>query len=234
MALNVAEDQSVTAVDWDNIDTVLLDMDGTLLDLRFDTDFWVNTVPLHYARLGGISVEAARAVLDPIFAREQGHLNWYCLDFWSETVGFDVAELKRTLASGIAWRPLAELFLKRLHASHCRVALITNAHPETLRIKLEQVALEPWLDDVVTSHQFDAPKEYQAFWEELQKHCPFEPARTLFIDDSESVLDSAQRFGIGNLITMRQPDSAQPLRRATRFPAVLHFDELFEGLPHVE
>ena len=103
MALNVANDQSVTAVDWDNIDTVLLDMDGTLLDLRFDTDFWVNTVPLHYARLGGISVEAARAVLDPIFAREQGHLNWYCLDFWSETVGFDVAELKRTLASEIAW-----------------------------------------------------------------------------------------------------------------------------------
>jgi len=234
MALDVAIDQSVNSVDWDNIDTVLLDMDGTLLDLRFDTEFWVRIVPQRFAQRQGLSIEDAKAHLDPIFAREQGHLNWYCLDFWSDTVGFDVAALKRELSAGIAWRPMAEAFLKRLHASHCKVALITNAHPETLRIKLERIALEPWLDDVFTSHQFNAPKEYQAFWEQLQVHCPFDPKTTLFIDDSESVLNSAKTFGIAHLITLRQPDSSQPVRHATRFPALLHFDEVFEGLPTIE
>ena len=32
-------------LDWTSIDTVLLDMDGTLLDLRFDNWFWQEHVP---------------------------------------------------------------------------------------------------------------------------------------------------------------------------------------------
>ncbi len=34
-----------SAVDWERVDTVLLDMDGTLLDLRFDNWFWGTLVP---------------------------------------------------------------------------------------------------------------------------------------------------------------------------------------------
>ncbi|MEO1576619.1 MAG: HAD family hydrolase, partial [Pseudomonadota bacterium] len=32
-------------VAWSDIDNVLLDMDGTLLDLNFDTVFWLQVVP---------------------------------------------------------------------------------------------------------------------------------------------------------------------------------------------
>ncbi|MGD8938682.1 MAG: haloacid dehalogenase, partial [Gammaproteobacteria bacterium] len=35
-------------IDWTQIDTVLLDMDGTLLDLHFDNHFWREHVPLRY------------------------------------------------------------------------------------------------------------------------------------------------------------------------------------------
>ena len=234
MALSVHNDKSVLGVDWSNIDTVLLDMDGTLLDLRFDTEFWTEIVPATYAQIQGIDLEAAKAYLNPIHARESGHLNWYCLDFWSNVVGFDIAQLKRQHAANIGWRPEAKNFLRRLRASHCEVVLITNAHPDTLRIKLEQVHLEPWLDKVFTSHSFNAPKEYQAFWQELQAASAFEPQRTLFIDDSESVLASAEIYGVAHLITLRQPDSSQRQRTETRYPAVLHFDELFEGLPHFD
>ena len=234
MALSVHNDKSVLGVDWSNIDTVLLDMDGTLLDLRFDTQFWTEIVPATYAQIQGIELEAAKAYLNPIHARESGHLNWYCLDFWSNVVGFDIAQLKRQHAANIGWRPEAENFLRRLRGSHCEVVLITNAHPDTLRIKLEQVHLESWLDKVYTSHSFNAPKEYQAFWQELQAASPFEPQRTLFIDDSESVLASAEIYGVAHLITLRQPDSSQRPRIETRYPAILHFDELFEGLPHFD
>ena len=37
-------------INWKNIDTVLLDMDGTLLDLHFDNHFWQTFVPLRYAQ----------------------------------------------------------------------------------------------------------------------------------------------------------------------------------------
>jgi len=234
MALNVHTDKSVLGVDWAAIETVLLDMDGTLLDLRFDTEFWTEIVPATYAQKEGIGLEAARAYLNPIHTRETGHLNWYCLDFWSEVVGFDIAQLKQAHAAKISWRPEAENFLRKLRASHCEVILITNAHPDTLRIKLQQIQLEPWLDKIFTSHSFSAPKEYQTFWQKLQAASAFEPQRTLFIDDSESVLASAEHYGVAHLITLRQPDSSQSKRTQTQYPAVLHFDELFEGLPNCD
>ncbi|EED36907.1 HAD-superfamily hydrolase, subfamily IA, variant 3 [Luminiphilus syltensis NOR5-1B] len=231
MSLAVEPCRSVSAVFWDSIETVLLDMDGTLLDLSFDNDFWGRAIPEHYATIHHISHEEAASRLNSIFAAESGRLNWYCLDFWSATLGFDVAQLKRTLAHGIAWRPEAERFLKQLSASHCDVVLITNAHPETLKIKLERVMLTPWFDRVVSSHEYGVPKENNVFWQRLQENHAFNPTKTLFIDDSEPVLDAAHDYGIQHLISLRQPDSRQPPKTDTRYPAILHFDEISKGLP---
>jgi putative hydrolase of the HAD superfamily len=234
MALHIPQGRDVQGVEWARIDTVLLDMDGTLLDLHFDNDFWNRRIPEHYALQNGMSITASRAHLQPIFEREQGKLNWYCLDFWTDTLGFDVATLKRQLADGIAWRHSARDFLDRLRDSHCDVILITNAHPETLRIKMEQIDLGPWFSHLLTSHQFGAAKESQDFWQRLAAAHPFDPARTLFVDDSESVLAAAERFGVEHLITLRQPDSSIPPRADTRYPAIHHFDEIFDGLPSGE
>ena len=46
-------------IDWDNIDTVLLDMDGTLLDLAFDNWFWQRHVPEQYALNRGLDYAEA-------------------------------------------------------------------------------------------------------------------------------------------------------------------------------
>ena len=35
----------MTLPDWQEIDTVLLDMDGTLLDLHYDNYFWLTHIP---------------------------------------------------------------------------------------------------------------------------------------------------------------------------------------------
>lgn len=229
LAINSAS-LSVTDVDWTGIDTVLLDMDGTLLDLQFDNQFWLETIPAEVARRRGIDLHAARQYLNPIFEREAGQLNWYCLDFWSKSLGFSVAELKTAHAHGVAWRPYAQQFLTLLKNSHCQVFLVTNAHPETLRVKLERINLTPWLDRVVSSHEYGEPKESQVFWTTLQQTHPFDPEKTLFIDDSEAVLASAEQFGIRHLITLRQPDSTQPPKAVTRYPAIIHFDEIYAGL----
>jgi 5'-nucleotidase len=126
----------------------------------------------------------------------------------------------------ISVRPFAIEFLTRLHRSHRDVVMVTNAHRKTLDLKMDNVDITHWFDRVVISHDLHAPKEDQDFWHRLHHLHPFDPARTLLIDDTEQVLASAQRFGIAHLLTLLQPDSKRQKRVATRFAGIHHFDEI--------
>ena len=42
-------------VRWESVDHVMLDMDGTVLDLAFDNHFWRDVVPERYAQQRGLS-----------------------------------------------------------------------------------------------------------------------------------------------------------------------------------
>jgi len=213
-------------VDWDSIDTVLLDMDGTLLDLHFDNYFWTEHLPRLYAAKHRISEEESNARLHGELGAEQGTLAWYCLDHWSRQLDMDIPALKREVQHMISVRPFAIEFLTRLHQSHRDVVMVTNAHRKTLDIKMDNVDITHWFDRVVISHDLHAPKEDHDFWRRLHRMHPFDPSRTLLIDDTEQVLASAQRFGIAHLLTLLQPDSKRQKRVATRFPGIHHFDEI--------
>ena len=130
----------------------------------------------------------------------------------------------------VAMRPYVADFLTRLHQSHRDVVLVTNAHRKTLDIKMEHVDITGWFDRVVVSHELDAPKEEQAFWHRLQQEQPFDPRRTLFVDDSLAVLRSAQRYGIADLLAIRLPDRHQAAREIDEFAAVEDFAALMPGL----
>ncbi|MEQ9394226.1 GMP/IMP nucleotidase [Haliea sp.] len=216
-------------IDWDSIDTVLLDMDGTLLDLHFDNYFWLDHLPRLYAEKHGIPAADATATLHGRFDGRQGTLDWYSLDYWSAQLDMDVPALKREIRHMVALRPFALEFLQQLHAGPCEVVLVTNAHRKTLDIKMSQVDITPWFDRLVVSHDLQAPKEDPAFWHALQHLHPFNPDRTLLIDDTESVLESARQYGIAHLLTLLQPDSQHQKRIDTRFPGIHHFDEIMPG-----
>lgn len=215
---------------WHQIDTVLLDMDGTLLDLHFDNHFWLEHLPNRYAQLNGISRAAADEKLLPLFHQHAGKLTWYCLDFWSQTLELSITELKREVAERIAPRADTQAFLSSLRQAGKRTALVTNAHRDSLNLKLEKVDLEPWLDRLISSHDYGFPKEEQDFWQALQADFGFDPARTLFIDDSPAILRSAQRFGIQWLLAIKQPDSRQQPKPASEFEALENYQNLIEGL----
>ena len=211
---------------WHQIDTVLLDMDGTLLDLHFDNHFWLKHLPQRYAEHHGLSLALAEAELLPLFRQHAGTLNWYCTDFWSRELNLSVRELKREVAHLIALRPDADVFLQTLRAAGKRVVLITNAHRDSLSLKLERVELAPYFDRLISSHDYGFPKEDQQFWFALQQDCPFEPARSLFIDDSLPILRSAGRYGVAHLLAVRQPDSRAPDKDTEEFAAVEDYRQL--------
>jgi HAD superfamily hydrolase (TIGR01509 family) len=205
---------------WPDIDTVLLDMDGTLLDLHFDNHFWLEHLPQRYAERHSISRQQADDELLPLFHQHAGQLNWYCTDFWSRELNLSVRDLKREVAHLIALRPDADTFLAALRAAGKRVVLITNAHRDSLSLKLERIELAPYFDRLISSHDYGFPKEHQQFWFALQQDFPFDPARSLFIDDSLPILRSARDFGIAQLLAVRQPDSQKPNKDCEEFAAV--------------
>ncbi len=216
----------VPPLPWESIDTVLIDMDGTLLDLRFDNWFWQEHVPVVYARTRGLSAEAALAELVPRFEAARGRLDWYCIDYWSRELGLDIAAIKRGVREQVAWIPGAEAFLRRLHAMGKRRILLTNAHPETLAIKDEHADLTGHLDAVYSTHRFGAPKEDPAFWPRFAAEVAFDPQRTLFVDDSLPVLAAARGHGIRWLRAVRRPDSGRPARDTPGFAGVDSVAEL--------
>ncbi|MCB1687202.1 MAG: GMP/IMP nucleotidase [Halioglobus sp.] len=218
-------------IDWDCIDTVLLDMDGTLLDLHFDNYFWTEHLPRIYAEKHQITEAESVDRLHSTLNAERGTLQWYCLDHWSQRLDMDIPALKQELQHLISIRPFALEFLTRLHHSSRDVLLVTNAHRKTLNLKMENVDIINWFDRVVISHDLHAPKEDRNFWIRLQDMHPFDPSRTLLIDDTEEVLASAQEYGIAHLLTLLQPDSKRDKRLQTRFQGFHHFDEIMPGEP---
>lgn len=215
---------------WSEIDTVLLDMDGTLLDLHFDNFFWLDYLHQRYAQQHGISVDASRERLIPLLARYQGQLQWYCVEFWTRQLQLPIREMKREQAARIAPRPQALEFLQALQRAGKRVALITNAHRHSLEIKLEQVPMGALLDAVISSHDYGHPKEEQQFWQHLQEQFAFVPERSLFIDDSLSVLRSAARYGIGHLRCVATPDSQKPAKDCAEFADIGPFADICRQL----
>jgi 5'-nucleotidase len=212
--------QSAAAVDWGAIDTVLLDMDGTLLDLRFDNWFWLTLIPAHFAALHGLSEAEALEALRPKFQNVAGTLQWYCIDYWSSELGLNIAALKRAALARVGFLPGAETFLRKLRLTGKRVVLVTNSHPVTLAIKNERVALMQYFDACYSTHPFAVPKEHADFWPRLIAHEAFLPSRTLFVDDNLAVLESARRFGIAHLRAVRHPDSGEPAKMTGDFAAV--------------
>ena len=213
-------------IDWSQIDTVLLDMDGTLLDLHYDNYFWLNHVPKRYAQIHNRDEDESRRQLTSRFEAARGTLEWYSVDYWSEQLQLDVPALKREIQHMIQVRPHVEDFLTWLHRSDKQVLLVTNAHRKALDIKLAQTRIDRWFDEIVVSHDLQQPKEAREFWHRLHALHPFEPDRTLLIDDTESVLDAARGYGIAHLLTLLQPDSSAQKRLDTRFPGIHHFDEI--------
>lgn len=211
---------------WDRTETVLLDMDGTLLDLQYDNHFWQEHVPRRFAAQHGRELEDVRRELARRYRDVEGTLDWYCVDYWTRELGLDIALLKREIGHMIRPHPGVDRFLRGLRATGKRLILVTNAHGKALALKLERTGVGAHFDAIVCAHNLGKPKEDLGFWERLRRIERFAPPACVLIDDSLPVLRAAKRYGIGQLVAIKRPDSTRPERNVTEFPAISNLGEL--------
>lgn len=217
-------------IDWSRIETVLLDMDGTLLDLNFDNHFWQHHVPLRYSQARNLPLAAAHEELRVRYQARAGTLDWYSVDYWQAELELDIMRLKDEVAHLIAVHPHVTDFLAAARCGKRRLVLVTNAHHKSLALKMGLTGLAGYFDGLVSAHEIGLPKENPAFWERLRAHTAFDPASTLLVDDSLPVLDSARAYGIAHLVAVMRPDTQQPAKNTGNYAAIEDFAMLIPVL----
>ena len=211
---------------WEAIDTVLLDMDGTLLDKHFDDYFWEHYVPEMFAQKNDLTPLEARKELLARYRSIEGTLEWTDLDYWSEELGLDIPALKLKINHLIQVHPYVIDFLQYCRSLQKRMYLVTNAHSKTLDIKIRKTEIGSYFDGIICSQDIGLPKEEPEFWERLGAILAFDRQRTLLADDNENVLQAAHTYGMGVLIYVARPSSRADIQYSKRFPSIVYFREL--------
>ena len=219
-------------IDWSQIDTVLLDMDGTLLDLNFDLHFWMEYMPLMFANKHNLTHDEAKDKVYPILRAEEGKLHWYCLDYWQKIFELDIAQLKEDVSHLIQIHPFVLEFLDQAKAHNKRIYLVTNAHRKTIQLKMRVTNLEDYFDDIITSHDYGVAKEDQGFWHKLDESINLDKAKSVFFDDSTHVLKSAKKFGIGTVVAISKPSSKIETKSVEGFINIETFEHAMPVKPH--
>ena len=215
----------------DALSAVILDMDGTLLDLHFDDQVWNHRLPAMLAERRGCTHDVAQRDVADTIAAARGTLNWYCLDHWSAVFGVDMHDLEAELAALIRPRPGTNDFLAHLAGRGIRTVLATNAHPRSLAHKLARTGLAGCFTSIRSAHPYGAPKEHAAFWDALAADVGIDPVTSLFVDDNVAVLDAARAWGIAELYGIHRPSSSGHWREYADYPAV---DSLAELIPRCQ
>jgi 5'-nucleotidase len=215
-------------INWHEIDDVLLDMDGTLLDRHFDNFFFEEALPRRYAGLQGLLFEEARDRLMAMYRSVEGELAWTDLHYWTRQVGIDVVAMHKELDHMIGFLPGAEEFLSYLRKLGKRVTIITNAHEAGVSVKAAKTGLDRQVDRILDAFEVGYLKMRPEYWPHCQRLLGFDPKRSLFMDDDPGCLAAAKQFGIAHLIHSAKSSSQLPAAPLAGFISVSGFSQLLD------
>ncbi|MFO0705950.1 MAG: HAD hydrolase-like protein [Nitrospira sp.] len=218
-----------TTVNWEQIDDVLLDMDGTLLDRHFDNFFFEEELPRRYAALHRLSFEESRGRLMAMYRSVEGELAWTDLHYWTDRVGLDVVALHRELDHMIGFLPGAEPFLEDLRRRGKRVTIVTNAHRAGVDVKTAKTGLHEQVDRIVDAFEVGYLKMRPEYWPACQRLVGFDPARSLYVDDDEGCLRAAHAYGIRHIVHSAKSSSQLPPEASKTFRSIERMTVLLNG-----
>ena len=216
----------MSLIPFKEIEHVLLDMDGTLLDRYFDDYFWEHLVPERYAEKHKITFGKAREELFRRYKAHEGTLNWTDIDFWSKELDLDILALKEQIRHLIEVHTHVEDFLRMLMSRKIKTFIVTNAHYKVLDMKLKKTDLGRFLTGAITSFEIGFPKEDIDFWRIAEQRLGFRKEKTMLVDDTLEVLKTAKKYGIKFLIYKAKSNSRIKPLPSSEFKTILDFVEL--------
>jgi putative hydrolase of the HAD superfamily len=184
-----------------DIECLLIDMDGVILDNAYDNDFWQNQIPEVIADSKGIAFDDAKRLAIQIFNYKKNTKDWYDVDYWSNMLSIDIEAQKRSEKS-FSKISLYDGVIDTLSVlkNKTKMILITNAHRKTLNIKLEKYNLTPYFDEMVCAHELNYVKEDIQLWYMLRSKYRLDYEKTLLVEDTINNINVGLSAGISGAI----------------------------------
>jgi putative hydrolase of the HAD superfamily len=184
-----------------DIECLLIDMDGVILDNAYDNDFWQNQIPEVIADSKGIAFDDAKRLAIQIFNYKKNTKDWYDVDYWSNMLDIDIEAQKRSEKS-FSRISLYDGVIDTLSVlkNKTKMILITNAHRKTLNIKLEKYNLAPYFDEMVCAHELNYVKEDIQLWYMLRSKYRLDYEKTLLVEDTINNINVGLSAGISGAI----------------------------------
>ena len=184
-----------------DIECLLIDMDGVILDNAYDNDFWQNQIPEVIADNKGIAFDDAKRLAIQIFNYKKNTKDWYDVDYWSNMLDIDIEAQKRSEKS-FSRISLYDGVIDTLSVlkNKTKTILITNAHRKTLNIKLEKYNLTSYFDEMVCAHELNYVKEDIQLWYMLRSKYRLDYEKTLLVEDTINNINVGLSAGISGAI----------------------------------
>ena len=184
-----------------DIECLLIDMDGVILDNAYDNDFWQNQIPEVIADSKSIAFDDAKRLAIQIFNYKKNTKDWYDVDYWSNMLDIDIEAQKRSEKS-FSRISLYDGVIDTLSIlkNKTKMILITNAHRKTLNIKLEKYNLTPYFDEMVCAHELNYVKEDIQLWYMLRSKYKLDYEKTLLVEDTINNINVGLSAGISGAI----------------------------------
>ena len=218
--------QKRNLIEWNAIDTVLLDMDGTLLDDHYEDFFWDVEVPKRYAAKYIITTKEANKRLQKLYYKHEKSMAWSDIDFWEKELDMKLWSIRHQLRHLVRLHPHTIRFLRFLKKHKKRIYLVTASHPKDIDFKFGYSKIGGYFDGICTSFDFGISKHDKLFWKNLQKKLKYDNNRTLFADDKEKIVRVAKSSGIKWVIVKSKSSSKKPANMPKNLLYVHHFDDI--------
>jgi putative hydrolase of the HAD superfamily len=194
------------------IKVISFDFDGTIAKHTFADAFWLEGVPVLYAKQHHVDVEAAKKYLFEEYDKiGDNRIEWYDPGYWFDR--FDLqADWKKML---LKYRKNVEIYpevrsvLKRLSTEHSLI-ISSNAKKEFIDVQLKQSKLSSYFDQIFSStSDFHTVKKVTDFYAMICKKLKIKPQEMIHVGDhKEFDYHSPQKLDITSYYLDRKKNTA--------------------------
>ena len=180
----------------------LIDLDGVILDTKYDNFFWQKYIPKVYAKKNNISLADAVNFTHALFHYKKKTKDWYDINYWSKILDIDIAKEKEKKVNmdKISLKDGSLDILEKLKLQGKKLFLITNAHRITLNIKLKKFDISKYFDEMICSHELGYVKEDIQFWHILRIKLKLDYKSSVLVEDTFDNINSACHAGLKNFV----------------------------------